>query len=94
MLREWDWVISHADKLTTVAILVILVVSMIHIIRHLYKRSEACESARLEDANERGVLKQTLGKLEGKVETMEENLAVLHKQTLEFVVNSRREDES
>lgn len=77
-MNEANWAIENAEKIGVVALLIIVVFGLVWVIRFLYqehKESEQsrkeCEQARLQDANERAEIKHVVGKLEGKVETME-----------------------
>ena len=69
-MKILDWAIENAEKLGTIAILIIVIWGLIYVIKILHKQSRDCESARLKDSNERSQLNKKLGALESKVETL------------------------
>lgn len=71
----------NAEDLGVVTVLTIAVVLFLYTIRHLHKREQMCQDSRLEDANERAELREHIGELAGKVDTLER----VHIQHLQYL---------
>lgn len=86
-----NWIVENADKLGVVAILLIVVVGLIWAVRFLYNAEKKCEEARRADRDqtrrEHGEIREEVGTLKGKVETLQ----VLHTQHLASLIGNRNE---
>ena len=69
---------KYAEQLGIIGILVVVIAVCLWGIRHLYLHSKECEDARLEDAHERAEIREELGEMRGKMDT----LTLLHQQNL------------
>ncbi len=67
-----NWIITHAEKIGIVAILIIVIWGLIYVIKLLYSQAQNCEKSRLDDYKERAELNKKLGGLEAKIQTLEE----------------------
>jgi len=71
-------VATEAEKLGLLGFLCLVVAVLVWVVRVVYKDREACNSARIEDANQRAEMNKELGEFKGKLEMMES----LHIQAL------------
>lgn len=71
-------VATEAEKLGLLGFLCLVVAVLIWVVRVVYKDREACNSARIADANQRAEMNKELGEFKGKLEMMES----LHIQAL------------
>lgn len=71
-------VATEAEKLGLLGFLCLVVAALLWVVRVVYKDREACNSARIEDANQRSEMNKELGEFKGRLEMMER----MHIETL------------
>lgn len=78
MIESAITVATEAEKLGLLGFLCLVVAVLIWVVRVVYKDREACNNARIEDAQQRAEMNKELGEFKGKLEMMES----LHIQSL------------